>query len=129
MANGGKRAARREEMRGVLKRWERSALPLSRFADREGIGRKTLYRWRRQLGVGGERLRLGRRRSSGSGSGSRGRSQSSATFTELSTTLRGAAAAAAVVFEVVLGGGTTVRVPAHFDPGSLRMLLGTLREC
>lgn len=37
MANGGKRTTRISEMRGVLKRWERSGLPLSRFADGEGI--------------------------------------------------------------------------------------------
>lgn len=125
MANGGKRAARLEEMRGVVERWERSGLALSRFAEREGIGRKTLSRWRRQLG--GDRLRPGRRRSSGP-EGSGGRSQSSATFTELSMTRRGAASAA-VMFEVVLGGGTTVRVPEHFDPGALRVLVETLREC
>lgn len=128
MANGGKRAARLEEMRSVLKRWERSGLALSRFADREGIGRKTLYRWRRQLGVGGDRLRSGRWRGSGSERSRRGQSQSSARFTELSTTLRGGPTAA-VMYEVVLGGGRIVRLPEHFDPGSLRMLLETLREC
>ncbi len=47
-------AAREAKMRAVLEKWERSGLALSRFAEREGIGRKTLYRWRRRLGVGGD---------------------------------------------------------------------------
>jgi hypothetical protein len=49
-------------------------------------------------------------------------------FSEVSTVL-GTAASSATKFEVVLGDGTTVRVPAQFDPGSLRILLETLREC
>ena len=45
MARGGKRATREEGMRAVLEKWERSGLPLARFADREGIAHKTMYRW------------------------------------------------------------------------------------
>ena len=52
MAGRGRRGAREEEMRAALGKWERSGLPLSRFAEREGIGRKTLYRWRQRIGVG-----------------------------------------------------------------------------
>ncbi|NJN71057.1 MAG: hypothetical protein HC801_12840 [Nitrospira sp.] len=114
-------------MRTVLGRWERSGIPLSRFADREGIGRKTLYRWRRRLGVGGDRVRRGRP-PVGSGGENRSRSQSVSMFTEVSTAL-GKVSSSATKFEVILGDGTTVRVPAQFDPGSLRVLLQTLREC
>jgi hypothetical protein len=49
-------------------------------------------------------------------------------FTEVSTAL-GAVSSSATKFEVILGDGTMVRVPAQFDPGSLRVLLQTLREC
>jgi transposase-like protein len=126
MANGGKRTARINAMRGVLKRWERSGVPLSRFAEREGLAQKTLYRWRRRLGVGGDQLRRGRR-AGASVSRERAAAQSSSMFTEVSSALR--AASSAVTFEVVLRSGTMVRVPEHFDPGSLRILLQTLREC
>jgi transposase-like protein len=114
-------------MRAVLGRWERSGLPLSRFADREGVGRKTLYRWRQRLGAGGERVRRGRP-PVGSVGEDRSRSQSASMFTEVSAALR-AASSSATKFEVVFGDGTTVRVPAQFDPGALRVLLETLREC
>jgi len=127
MARRGRLGAREDEVRAVLGRWERSGLPLSRFAEREGIGRKTLYRWRRRLGVGGDLVRRGRP-PVGSVGESRSRSQSASMFTEVSTVL-GTAASSATKFEVVLGDGTTVRVPAQFDPGSLRVLLETLREC
>ena len=53
MTRGGKRAAREEKMRAALEKWERSGLALSQFAEREGIGRKTLYRWRRRWGWAG----------------------------------------------------------------------------
>ncbi len=63
------RSSREQEMRAMLEKWERSGLPLSRFAAGEGVARKTLYRWRRRLGVGvansGDRLRRGRWRRRG----------------------------------------------------------------
>jgi len=113
-------------MRAVLEKWERSGLPLSRFADREGVAQKTLYRWRRRLGVGDKHVRRGRPPVGPAGGGDRHASPSASMFTEVSTTRRHAAA---TTFEVVLGDGTMVRVPEHFDPGSLRILLATLREC
>ena len=61
MASRGRQAAREQEMRALLERWERSGLPLARFAEREGTGRKTLYRWRQRIGVGGSDLRRARR--------------------------------------------------------------------
>ena len=122
-----RRADRRAEMRVLLERWERSGLALSRFADSKGIERKTLYRWRRRLGVGGDRLRRGRRATSRGVDGD-GRLQPAAIFTEVSSALRTAGSSLAR-FEVVLGDGTTVRIPEHFDPGSLRILIETLRVC
>ena len=119
----GRRQTREEEMRAVLARWERSHLPLSRFAKQEGVAVKTLYRWRRRLGVGDEHVRRGR--PPGRAGRSEGRSQ--VTFTEVSGLLRGTPVASPM-FEIVLG-SMTVRVSEHFDPDSLRILLSTLREC
>jgi transposase-like protein len=113
-------------MRAVLGKWERSGLPLSQFAAREGIGRKTLYWWRRRIGVGGGDLRRARRSRM---AGGRGRPEAAASFREVSSVLRRSSSLVAMTFEVVLGSGTTVRVPEHFDPGALRRLLETLRAC
>ena len=123
MGRRGRAGAREDEMRAVLARWERSGLPLSRFADREGVGRKTLYRWRQRLGTGGDRVRRGR-----PPVGEHHRSPPASIFTELSTAV-GTASSSAMKFEVVLGSGMTVRVPEHFDAGALRLLLETLRAC
>lgn len=124
MAKGGRRWAREEEMRAVLARWERSGLALSRFAEREGIARKTLYRWRKRTGVGGERLLPGRPRKTGEN-----RSAMATEFAEVSAGQLRRASSTGVIFEVVMIEGTTVRVPDHFDPGALRVLIQTLREC
>jgi hypothetical protein len=123
MARRGRRARREDEMRAVVEKWERSGMALSRFADREGIARKTLYRWRQRLGIGGDDLRV-ERRGGASGGESRSGLEGSALFTEVGTT-----PLSAVTYEVVLAGGTTVRVPEHFDPGSLRILLEALGKC
>lgn len=124
MASGGRRASREQEMCAVLERWQRSGLALSRFGEREGIAAKTMYRWRQRLGVGAEQVRRGR---PAAGVGAQRVPAASGTmFTEVSSTLR---ASAAVTIEVVLRGGTIVRVPEHFDASSLRLLLETLREC
>jgi transposase-like protein len=127
MGRGGKRARREGEMRARLEKWEQSGLPLSRFADREGIAQKTMYRWRRRLRVGDDRVRRGRPPVASVGGGDGERSQSASIFTEVSSAVR--TASAAVTFEVVLRSGTTVRVPEHFDPGALSLLLQTLRGC
>lgn len=127
MARGGKRLAREEEMRAVLEKWERSGLPVSSFAEREGIARKTMYRWRRRLQIGGDRMRRGRPPAVPVDRGRRA-GQSASIFTEVSTALR-AGSSSAVTFEVVLRDGRTLRVPEHFESGALRRLLATLREC
>ena len=99
---------RSREMRRLLARHERSGLTLSEFGRREGLVPATLYWWRRRL----REAEIA--------------APAVVSFTEVSTV---AAAGAGRGFEVVLGGGTTVRVPERFDPTSLRTLLETLREC
>lgn len=121
MARRGLKEARAEEMHAVLRRWERSGLALSRFAQREGVAVKTLYRWRRRLGVGSDRVRRGRPRG-------HSEDRSKVTFAEVSGMLRGISASSPM-FEIVLGDGMTVRVSEQFDPDSLRILVSTLREC
>lgn len=125
MARRGRWPGREEEMRSVLERWARSGIPIAQFARREGIAQKTMYRWRRRLGIGDDRVVRGRpsivaedRRPVGTQS----------LFTEVTASLQ-QAPRAVNTFEVILGDGTAVRVPEHFDPDSLRILLTTLRGC
>lgn len=121
MAKQARWVGREREMRAALEKWERSGLSLSEFARREGIAQKTMYRWRRQLGVGDDRVRRGRRPG-------RDDDRVAPMFTEVSAALS-QASSAQMMFEVVLGDGTTVRVPEDFNSGSLRNLLSTLRGC
>lgn len=126
MANRGLKVARAEEMRAVLAKWERSDLPLSRFAMREGIAVKTLYRWRRRLGVGDDRVRRGRPPVSAKAQGA---PSSPPLFTEVSVATREALPSASTRFEVLLGNGMMVRVPEQFDENALGTLIRTLRSC
>ncbi len=119
MAKRGRQLTREAEMRAVLTKWERSDLPLSRFAKREGVAVKTLYRWRRRLRVGDDLVRRGR---------PPGRAEDASLFTEVSIASQ-TGSLAMNMFEVVFRDGTTVRVPEHFDPDSLRILVQTLRGC
>jgi hypothetical protein len=116
------------EMRAVLERWQQSGLPLWRFADSEGISRNTLYRWRRRTGIAAEDLR--RRDRARAAEDVVGAPVAAPLFAEVSSLLRPSSSPAmAMAFEVVLGDGTTVRVPQRFDPASLRALLAVLRAC
>lgn len=110
MAKDGELAEteRSREMRRLFARQERSGLTLSEFARREDLVLATLYWWRRRL------------------RDAEGTASPSVSFTEVSAVV---AAGVGRGFEVVLDGGTTVRVPEGFDAASLRVLLETLREC
>jgi hypothetical protein len=99
---------RSREMRRVLARHERSGLTLSEFGRREGLVAPTLYWWRRRLRAVGKEA------------------PAAVSFAEVSAV---AATGGGDGFELVLDGGTTVRVPQRFNPVALRMLLETLREC
>ena len=127
MASPGRRAAREQEMHALLRKWERSGLPLSRYAEHEGIGRKTLYRWRQRIGVGASDLRRARR-AKRAATGRRSE-PAVARFLEVSSARRRAWPSMEAMFEVVLSRGTVVRVGEHFDTGALRALIETLREC
>lgn len=126
MSRGKRGSAREQEMRVVVNRWARSGLPLSRFAEREGIGRKTLSRWRKRFGVGGDQVRRGRPPIAAM-HGERMPTGTASMFAEVSAAM--SAIRPAVAFEVELRGGERVRVPQDFEAGALERLLVVLREC
>jgi hypothetical protein len=127
MTRGKKGAAREQEMRVLVSRWARSGLPMSRFADREGIDRKKMYRWRKRLGVGDDRVRRGRPPMAPGGS-KRSSTGAASMFAEVSAAMS-AATRPTVAFEIVLRGGEKVRVPQDFEAGALGRLLVVVREC
>jgi transposase-like protein len=123
MSDGRRDSEREREIRAVVERWERSGLTLTRFAEQEGVARKTLSRWRRRLGIGDDRARPGRPPGNRA---EKARAGTATLFTEVSPALL---TAPAPMFEVVLPAGVTVRVPERFAADALRRLLGVLVEC
>jgi len=123
MSDGRRDTEREREIRAVVERWERSGLTLTRFAEREGLSRKTLSKWRRRLGIGDDRVRRGRPPSDPLG---KLRTSPAPLFTEVSPSLL---RLQAPVFEVVLRSGVTVRVPERFAADALRRLVQVLGEC
>lgn len=125
MARGKKRAAREQEMRVPVKRWERSGLPISRFVEREGIGRKTLSRWRKRYGVGGDHVRRGRPPMAAI-RGERSSTGAASMFAEVRAAMS-VATRPSVGFEIVLRGGG--RRCECRSTSRLGRLLVVLREC
>jgi transposase-like protein len=88
-----------EDARAVLAELEASGLSLREFAEREGLDRQRLYRWRAQIGVAAE-----------------------PTFIEIARPSSGA------VIEVVLRSGHMLRVPAGFEAETVRRLVAILGD-
>lgn len=88
-----------EDARAVLARLEASGLALREFAEREGLDRQRLYRWRTQIGV-----------------------TAKPTFVEITRPTSGAG------IEVVLRSGHVLRVPAGFEVETVRRLVAILDD-
>jgi hypothetical protein len=82
---------------------DRSGRSLGEFAEREGVSRQRLERWRRQL-AGAD-------------------VEQPTTFVEVTPPRRDQGH-----FEVVVGGGRVIRVPADFDAAALSRLVTVLEE-
>lgn len=102
---------RREEWRRVLVRFRRSRMSLRAFAAFHGMNWRTLQHWKYVLGKEG-----------GSDGVTAGDGGDKLPFVEV----RPATATADGRFEVEIGQGRRVRVPASFDAGALTRLLGVL---
>ncbi len=81
-----------QKWRGHLESWDASGLTLRGFAAREGLNPNTLWGWKRRL---------------------RGTRTSAPSFVPVSVTPTKAESAS--VFELVVGDGVVLRIPAHFD--------------
>ena len=101
-----------EDAKQALMALDQSGLALRAFAAREGLDPQRLWRWRRQLAEAAARtfeevVCL---------------AAPSALHTEVPTP------ASSERFEIVLGSGCVVRVPASFDASALRQLLSIVEE-
>jgi transposase-like protein len=88
-----------DDARAVLARLGSSRLTVREFAEREGLDRQRLYRWRTQLGP-----------------------TTPPTFVEIARPARGGA------IEVVLRSGHVLRVPSEFDTETVRRLVEILDD-
>lgn len=105
--------ASREEWRRRVARWQRSGMTARAFASASGVNAGTLRHWKYRLGR--EQRGAPAARSTGSSLGW--------PFVEVVGT-----SVADGRFEVELGRGRRVRVPASFDVAALRRLVSVLEE-
>ncbi|HEV3094606.1 MAG TPA: hypothetical protein VGY30_08855 [Solirubrobacteraceae bacterium] len=104
--------ASREEWQKRVERWKDSGLTAKEFAAETGVNVGTLQCWKYKL------TRLGSER--------RRRPSAPASIVSSIVEVRPAAEAAEDRYEIELGNGRRLRVPAVFDAGALKTLLAIL---
>jgi transposase-like protein len=119
---GGRDGGKERFWRRMVRRWRCSGLSVRAFCAEHGLTEPSFYSWRRSLA---ERDQQGDQRATAS-AGTVG--NEGAQPQPLFVPLRVVPEAAGRVFEVALGQGRVVRVPAQFDPAALRQLLAVLEE-
>lgn len=119
---GGRDRGKERFWRRMVREWRRSGLSVRAFCAEHGLAEPSFYSWRRSIA---ERDLHGDQRATAS---ARTVGNDGADDRPLFVPLRVVPAAAGMAFEVVLGQGRVVRVPAHFDPAALRQLLAILEE-
>jgi hypothetical protein len=114
----------REEWAKRVERWRDSGLKCAEFAAEVGINPRTLTYWKWVLGkeARGEKRAWPRRKVRKS----RAQSPASSPTTAISGLVEVRAIPRDVHFELDLGAGRRLRVPASFDAGELRRLLAVL---
>jgi transposase-like protein len=104
--------------RRLLRQWRRSGLTVRAFCAEHKVSEPSFYSWRRSIAERDQRATV-----SAPTVG-----DDNAHDQPLFVPLRVMPTAAGMAFEVVLGQGRVVRVPARFDPAALRQLLAILEE-
>src|SRR5262245_49186298 len=112
LTNLNRRRWTAEDAKQALRAWKQSGLQMRAFAAREGLDPQRLWRWRRQIGTPEEMAfeEIVRRDVAPPRAGEE------------------VVPAAGEPFEIVLGSGRRVRVPASFDATALRQLLTIVDE-
>ena len=102
--------------RRLLRQWRQSGLTIRAFCAEHAVSVPSFYFWRRTIA---QRDRQAGRSAVAAADGA---------AAPVFVPVRVIPAPAAVALEVVLGQGRVVRVPAGFDPATLRQLLALLEE-
>lgn len=110
--------------RRLFQLWRRSDCTIRAFCVEHGVSEPSFFAWRRTIA---ERDRQAPARADGHTSDHRDDRHRQPTFVPLRV-VPAPATMPATAFEVVLAGDRVVRVPAGFDPASLRQLLAILEE-
>jgi hypothetical protein len=119
---GSTKTARARQMRGVVARWERSGLTQREFAARNGLTPTTISWWRHVF----RRAAEGQRPSRGDGAAPRWSGSGRRVASLVEVKLAAPANSGGGGLEVVLRTGHLVRVPAHFEPATLRAVVAAL---
>ena len=107
----------REEWRKRVERWRDSGLTAEQFAAEVGINAGTLQFWKYKLKR--PEARMSRRRRT---------KVPAAIVSSLIEVRPSGSVATETRFEIELGNGRRVRVPAAFEPGALKSLLAVLES-
>ena len=99
--------------RRLLRLWQGSGRTIRAFCAQQRVSEASFFAWRRTIAQRDQRQAA--------------QAQAAATFVPLRV-IATSTAAPARSFEVVLNADRVVRVPAGFDPASLRQLLAILTE-
>jgi transposase-like protein len=110
--------------RRLFQLWRRSGCTIRAFCAEHGVSEPSFFAWRRRIA---ERDRQAPARPDGHTGDHRDDRHRQPTFVPLRV-VPTPATEPATAFEVVLPGDRVVRVPAGFDPASLRQLLAILQE-
>ena len=134
MASQGapRNGAKERSWRELIQQWRHSGMTIRDFCVEHEVSEPSFFAWRRTI-ADRDRDRdrqSGHPSADGYGNVDSNKTQDSPTFVPLHvvSTPAGAAYAAYAAYEVVLRDGCIVRVPAGFDPATLRQLLVLLNE-
>jgi hypothetical protein len=122
----GRSRVAREEWAKRVERWRESGLTSAEFAAELGINPRTLTYWKWVLGkeARGEKREWPSRKSAGRAR--RAATRDAESKTALAELVEVHAASRDARFELELGAGRCIRVPASFDATELRRLLDVL---
>jgi transposase-like protein len=124
--------AKERSWRRLIQQWRRSGMTIRDFCVEHEVSEPSFFAWRRT--IADRDRQSGQPSADGCGNGDSNKTRDSPAFVPLrvvstvSPTPAGTAGTAGTAFEVVLRDGRIVRVPAGFDPATLRQLLAILER-
>jgi len=116
--------AKERSWRRLIQRWRRSGMTIRDFCVEHDVSEPSFFAWRRT--IADRDRQSGPPRADGYGNGDSNKTQDSPAFVPLRVVSTVSTTPAGTAFEVVLRDGRIVRMPAGFDPATLRQLLAIL---